>query len=51
MAFPAMVAMVGRIRAPHSTRVADTGSDIGTDSDGVRDNCAVAADGNMDLCQ
>ena len=36
MTLPTIVAMVGRIRAPHNTRVADRGSDRGTVSAGIR---------------
>ncbi|PVD30800.1 hypothetical protein C0Q70_10075 [Pomacea canaliculata] len=38
MSLPTMVAMVGRMRAPHNTRVAEMGSDSGTVSAGTLDD-------------
>ena len=36
MSLPTMVAMVGMMRAPHKTRVAEMGSDRGVASAGTR---------------
>ena len=38
MSLPTIVAMVGRMRAPHKTLVAEMGSDRGTVSAGMRDD-------------
>lgn len=39
-----MVAMVGRMRAPHNTRVAEMGSDSGTVSAGTLDDLEYSVD-------